>query len=291
MPPAGAERESRGLHYQDHVLPHVGLWRAPRSVQVRLHVAQVIPTPQGRSEVESSIADVRLDAADQRRRAPAHGDIDHPHPPRHAGAMRSKRIRWISVRFDPVLTRLELPPRILLQKPLAQTQLSGAGQAVGVFPGRQARAPPSCSLAFPTEPSRYLPAFPPERESAPPCPSSKGRRRGSPDPAVSPRWGYLSSRRGPSEATGRCLSSLLSAWFPGGATRFRPHDGCWLLLAPLRTVLALFTHTAPHVDCRLPSEQGDCNPGCRQGKSLGHQGELLPVQTPLAASATQPFLQ
>lgn len=46
-------------------------------------------------------------------------------------------------------------------------------------------------------------------------------------------------------AAGQGLCSLFSAWFPGGATLFRPY---WVVPpAPLRTVLALFTHTAPHV--------------------------------------------
>ena len=35
-----------------------------------------------------------------------------------------------------------------------------------------------------------------------------------------------SSRRVPSEAVGRGLFSLFSAWFPGGATILRPYFGC-----------------------------------------------------------------
>jgi len=36
-----------------------------------------------------------------------------------------------------------------------------------------------------------------------------------------------SSRRVPSEAVGRGLFSLFSAWFPGGATILRPYFGCY----------------------------------------------------------------
>jgi hypothetical protein len=55
----------------------------------------------------------------------------------------------------------------------------------------------------------------------------------------------VSSRLGSPDATGRCSCSLFAAWFPGGATISRPYISC--TPAPLRTVLALLTHTAPHM--------------------------------------------
>jgi len=55
----------------------------------------------------------------------------------------------------------------------------------------------------------------------------------------------MSSRLGSPDATGRCSCSLFAAWFPGGATISRPYISC--TPAPLRTVLALLTHTAPHM--------------------------------------------
>ena len=62
----------------------------------------------------------------------------------------------------------------------------------------------------------------------------------------------LSSRLGTPDATGRCLCSLLSAWFPGGATISRPYVSC--TPAPHRTGQADFPHPALHSDIRCRAE-------------------------------------
>jgi hypothetical protein len=53
----------------------------------------------------------------------------------------------------------------------------------------------------------------------------------------------FSSRQEPPEAAGKCLFSLLSACFRGGATRSLPYLSC--SPAPHRTGQAAFPHTAP----------------------------------------------
>ena len=53
----------------------------------------------------------------------------------------------------------------------------------------------------------------------------------------------FSSRQEPPKAIGKCLFSLLSACFRGGATRSLPYLSC--SLAPHRTGQAAFPHTAP----------------------------------------------
>ncbi len=59
--------------------------------------------------------------------------------------------------------------------------------------------------------------------------------------------------------------------------------------APLRTVLALFTHTAPHVVVHEILEHADLDAWTRKRKTLLHKIELLPAHAPLTAAAVKPF--
>ena len=60
--------------------------------------------------------------------------------------------------------------------------------------------------------------------------------------------------------------------------------------APLRTVLALFTHTAPHIELQI-TEHTDLNPWFRQWKSLQHYIEFLPIKATPLSSTVQPLEQ
>ena len=64
-----------------------------------------------------------------------------------------------------------------------------------------------------------------------------------------------------------------------------------LSLTPLKTVLALFTHTAPHMSTHRKSEHTDPDPWLRQRIPLQHCLELFPIETVLLPPTVQPLKQ
>ena len=97
----------------------------------------------------------------------------------------------------------------------------------------------SVALSFPSSPFRI-----PNSEFQAPSPSQL---------PILPSSIFLpfSSRQEPPKAIGKCLFSLLSACFRGGATRFLPYLSC--SPAPHRTGQAAFPHPAPRFVIRYAS--------------------------------------